>query len=148
MNYQSAEDRSLYSGSDKRRSVLPRPAKEVVLSKAEIGRRVRALRNARDMTQAELASAIGTHAPNISSIEHGLRGLSLQQAIKLSKALSVGPEEILGPGRPAFEKKRPPSAKLLRRLERLQALPRPKQRTILDLLDAYLDKHGSDNGHR
>lgn len=148
MNYQDTGETSLYSGSEKRKTALPQPTKEIVLSKDEIGRRVRALRLAREMTQAELARAIGTHAPNVSSIEHGLRGLSLQQAVKLSKALKVSADEILRPSRPALEKKRPPSAKLLRRIERIQTLPRTKQRTVLDLLDAFLEKHGSDNGHR
>lgn len=129
--------------------LLPQPTKEIVLSKAEIGGRVRALRQAMDMSQAKLAKAIGTHAPNVSMIERGLRGVSLQQVVKLSKALKVSPEEILGgKGSKRRRKTAPPSPKLLRRLERIQSLPKPKQTALLDLLDAYLDKHTGRNGHR
>jgi transcriptional regulator with XRE-family HTH domain len=122
---------------------LPQPSKDVVLSKREIGERVKMLRQAREMTQAQLAKAIGTHAPNISSIEHGLRGVSIQQVVKISKALEVSPEEILGRGKRPKSKAQPPSPKLLRRLERIQRLPKPRQRTLLELVDAYLDKHSS-----
>lgn len=127
---------------------LPQPAKEIVLSKAEIGGRIRALREARDLTQEKLARAIGTHAPNVSMIERGLRGVSLQQVVKLSKALKVSPEEILGGKGNKRRKTAPPSPKLLRRLERIQSLPKPKQTALLDILDAYLDKHSGRNGHR
>lgn len=122
---------------------LPRPPKDTVLSKQEIGERLRAARLAREMTQAELAKAIGAHAPNISAIEHGLRGLTIQQVVKIAKALRVGPEEILGPGKQALGPRHSPSPKLLHRLERIQALPRPKQRTILEILDTYLEKYSA-----
>lgn len=127
---------------------LPQPTKEIVLSKAEIGGRIRALRQAQDMTQAKLAKAIGTHAPNVSMIERGLRGVSLQQVVKLSKALKVSPEEILGRKGHKRRKTAPPSPKLLRRLERIQSLPKSKQTALLDMLDAYLDRHSGRNGHR
>ena len=126
---------------------MPQPSKEIVLSKAEVGQRIRAVRQAREMTQAQLAKVIGTHAPNVSSIERGLRGVSLQQVVKLSKALKVSPEEILGAPKPGQAKKRALSPRLVRRIERIQTLSRSKQQSILDWLDAYLDKH-SGNGHR
>ena len=122
--------------------LLPQPSKQVVLSKKEIGERVRELRQQRDLTQAQLAKAIGTHAPNISSIEHGLRGVSIQQIVKLSRALRVSPEEILGHGKKSRTRSRPPSPRLLQRLEKMSTLPKPKQRALLEFLDAYLEKHG------
>ncbi len=100
------------------------------------------------MTQAQLAKAIGTHAPNVSSIERGMRGVSLQQVVKLAKALRVIPEEILGAPPRGGTPKRPPSPRLMRRIERIQGLPRSKQQSLLDWLDAYLDKHSGGNGHR
>lgn len=127
---------------------MPQPSKEIVLSKVEVGRRIRAARLACEMTQAQLAGAIGTHAPNVSSIERGLRGVSLQQVIRLSKALRVSPAEILGANSPGKAKSRPLSPRLVRRIERVQALPRSKQQSLLDWLDAYLDKHATGNGHR
>jgi transcriptional regulator with XRE-family HTH domain len=99
------------------------------------------------MTQAQLAAAIGTQAPNVSSIERGLRGVSLQQVLKLSKALRINPEEILGGGRPGRSRASTLSPRLARRIERIQALSRTKQQSLLDWLDAYLDKHAG-NGHR
>ena len=74
---------------------MPRPPKEVVISKQEIGDRVRALRLAREMTQAQLADILGTRHTNVSGIERGMRGLTIQQLVKLARALDVSPAEIL-----------------------------------------------------
>ena len=62
-----------------RGSLLPQPPKEVVISKKELGRRLRAARQARGMTQVELAEALGTYQTVVSAIERGARGLTVQQ---------------------------------------------------------------------
>jgi len=120
---------------------VPHPPKETLLSKREIGERLRALRLAREMTQAELAQVLGVPHTNVSAIERGLRGVSLQQLVKLSRALDVQPAEIIGgTGR----KPRRANGHLPRRFERIRSLPRSKQRVLHELIDAFLEKHGSE----
>jgi transcriptional regulator with XRE-family HTH domain len=119
-----------------RRARLPRPPKEVVISKKEIGDRVRALRHGRDLSQGQLAKLLGIPPTNVSAIERGVRGLSLQQLAKLAKALEVSPGEILN-GHPSK------LGQLPRRFERVRSLPRTKRRVLYEIIDAFLEKHGS-----
>jgi transcriptional regulator with XRE-family HTH domain len=122
---------------------MPKPAKHVVLSKREIGARLRALRTERGMTQDELAQAIGTHFTGVSAVERGVRGLTVQQIVKLATALKVSPDELLQPKKTKASK--PKSRRdglLLRRMERIRELPPPQQRTVLDVLESLLKTHG------
>jgi transcriptional regulator with XRE-family HTH domain len=123
---------------------MPKPPKHVVLSKKDLGTRLRALRLARGLTQAEVADAIGTHFTVISSVERGVRALTLQQVVKLADSLKVSPDDLL-------QKKKPPKVpatsrqdgRLLRRIDRIRELPPAQQRTVLDVLDSLLKAHGS-----
>lgn len=118
---------------------MPHPPKETLLSKREIGERLRALRLDREMTQAELAQVLGIPHTNVSAIERGLRGVSLQQLVKLSRALDVQPTEIIGTS--GRRQPRRGNGHLPRRFERIKSLPRSKQRVLHELIDAFLDKH-------
>ncbi|MGH9337898.1 MAG: helix-turn-helix domain-containing protein, partial [Vicinamibacteria bacterium] len=64
-------------------------------SKKTIGERVRGLRVRRGKTQVELAKQLGMNQSNLSEVERGVRGLTIQQLMKLSKALSASSDEIL-----------------------------------------------------
>ena len=119
---------------------MPRPPKETLISKEEIGQRLRALRLAREMTQAQLAEVLGIPSTNVSGIERGARGISVQQLVKLARALDVAPAQILG--ETPKKSRRGANGHLPRRFERIKALPRTKQRVLHELIDAFLDKHG------
>jgi transcriptional regulator with XRE-family HTH domain len=122
---------------------VPRPPKNVVATKEEIGRRLRAIRDARGVTQVELAELLGIDQSNVSSIERGVRGLTVHQAVKLAKALKVTTDEILMPANGKLEAKSLKSVRLARRVQRIEALPESKQRAVLKVLDALLDQQGS-----
>ena len=53
----------------------------------QIGRSITAARERRNMTQAELAKAIGTSQSAINRIEHGKQNASLEIISKISRAL-------------------------------------------------------------
>jgi len=80
-------------------------------------------------------------ATNVSAIERGIRGLSLQHLVRLAKALEVSPAEILD-GRSGNRSRRATSARMPRRFERVRRLPRTKRRVLYEIIDAFLDKHG------
>lgn len=121
---------------------LPHPPKNVVATKDEIGRRLRAIREARGVTQVELAKLLGIDQSNVSSIERGVRGLTIHQAVKLAKALKVTTDDILMPANGKHEAKSLKSVRLARRVQRIEALPEAKQRAVLKVLDALLDQQG------
>jgi transcriptional regulator with XRE-family HTH domain len=122
-----------------RRAHLPRPPKESVIEKKEIGDRVRALRLARDLSQGQLAASLGIPPTNVSAIERGVRGLSIHQLAKLAKALDVSPGEILNGS--SFKPRSATGARPSRRLDRIRSLPRTKRRVLYEIIDAFLDKH-------
>lgn len=116
---------------------LPRH-KRIVLSKKEIGQRVRTLRKEQGMTQVELATAVGTHQTSLSQIERGVRGVGIQHVLKLAKALKVSPDRLLAPTKPGAMSA-PRNEKLLRRVRRVEKLPPGHQDAVVKMLDAFLD---------
>ena len=120
---------------------MPRPAKQIVVSKQHIGERVKALRHARDLSQGQLAAMLGIPATNVSAIERGVRGLSIQQLMKLAKAFDVPPGEILD-GHSPSQKRKTRTPRQPHRFERVRSLPRTKRRVLYEIIDAFLDKHG------
>ncbi|OIO04517.1 MAG: hypothetical protein AUJ52_15025 [Elusimicrobia bacterium CG1_02_63_36] len=62
---------------------------------AEIGGKMRALREAQKRTQAEVAEASGIEASFYGQIERGANVPSLKTLLAVSAALGVGPAELL-----------------------------------------------------
>jgi transcriptional regulator with XRE-family HTH domain len=75
---------------------VPRPPKDVVLTNKKIGERLRAIRDQRGYSQGKLARLARTHPQSISQIERGVRGVTVQQLVKLARALQVTMDELLG----------------------------------------------------
>jgi transcriptional regulator with XRE-family HTH domain len=61
------------------------------------GARVRELREAARMTQAELARAIPTDQPRLPAIEQGTRDMHLSTMHKIARALGVPLRDLLPP---------------------------------------------------
>lgn len=55
----------------------------------DLGYRIRELRNAKEMTQAELAEACGLHRTFIGSVERGERNLAIISLRRIAYALHV-----------------------------------------------------------
>lgn len=117
---------------------MPTPPKQVVLSRKEIGTRLRAIRKARGMTQAQLAKALGTQQTAVSQVEIGNRGLTVQQVVKLAKAMKVSTDAILGPSNGAREDVLPNDRRLIRRLQQIEKLPKAEKQALLKTIDAFL----------
>lgn len=63
----------------------------------EFGRRLRLLRQARHISQEELANRAGLDRTYISSCEAGRRNVTLKTIMKLATALDVSPRELIDP---------------------------------------------------
>lgn len=104
----------------------------------ELGERVAQLRREQNLTQAQLAEAIGTTQQQIASYEVARLRVPASMLPRLARALGVSIEVLIGEDqRPAA--KRGPTPKLQQQqLERLAALPKPKQRAVMEVLEAML----------
>jgi transcriptional regulator with XRE-family HTH domain len=64
-------------------------------AKLIFGRRLRELRQARNLSQEALAAEAGLDRTYISSCERGHRNVSLENIYRIARALDVLPEELL-----------------------------------------------------
>lgn len=60
-----------------------------------VGRTVRRLREKCEMSQEELASIAGLHRTYVGSVERGERNISLENIVRLARALGVRPSMLL-----------------------------------------------------
>lgn len=127
---------------------VPRRVKGTVLTKKEIGQRLRVLRAERGMSQVELAAALGTYQTSLSQIERGVRGVGIQQILKMCRALKVSPDRLLGPASKQEKSTPARNARLLRRVRRVEQLPAEHQEAVVKMLDAFLDTRAKGNGRR
>lgn len=101
-----------------------------------MGARIAELRKASSITQAQLAETMDVSQQTVASWEVGRRGVPVSVVPALARALGVSVEALIGetpqPG------KRGPTPKLQQQLERLASLPKPKQRAVMEVLEAML----------
>lgn len=65
-----------------------------------VGRNIRRIRAARELSQEELAELIGNHRTYVGSVERGERNLSLRSLERLAAGLGVDPVALLAPPAP------------------------------------------------
>ena len=102
------------------------------------GARLAALRQAKGMTQLELGTAVGVSNRVVAYYEADDAQPPGAMLVDLARALTVSTDELLGVT-PVREKTPPKTARLLKRLRRIEELPPADQRAVLKLVDAMLD---------
>ena len=120
---------------------MPLPPKEVVMPKRDIGERVRRVRQAKGFTQARLAETLGTRDTNVSNIERGIRGLTVQQLVRLCKALKIPSDEILGL-KESRSNGHIHDRRFLLRLQQIDKLSKRQKQALLQTLDTFLKGAG------
>lgn len=63
----------------------------------QLGKRIRALREQRGISQEALADLADIHRNYISQVEGGKRNLSFFNVVKIARALKVTPSKLLAP---------------------------------------------------
>jgi transcriptional regulator with XRE-family HTH domain len=102
-----------------------------------IGKRLRELRKERGLTQVEVAERLGIQQALLSAYElghvrvHGALVAAFATLYKVSADQILGLKEIRGNG--ALHDRR-----FLRRLEKIEKLPRRAKQTLLGTIDTYL----------
>lgn len=106
-----------------------------------LGSRIAQRRKDSHLTQVQLAETLGVSQPTMNAYELGQRRVPVSALPVLAKSLGVSLEELLGEP-DAATKKRGPTPKLQQHMERISQLPKPRQRMVLEMLEAVLAQPG------
>ncbi len=109
-----------------------------ILTLDDFGPRLAAIRQSRGMTQAELGRAARVSQRVIAYYESESAQPPGSLLVSFARALKVSADELLGL-KPVSETTSPKTARLLKRLRRIEELPPADQRAVLKLVDAMID---------
>lgn len=126
-----------------RGSAMPgKPTYHVPVDAKTIGKRLAFLRKMRGATQVEIADQLGMTQALVSDYERGKLRLHGALVVAFAKALRVSADEILGlkntNGFGPFKDRR-----FLKRLEKIDKLPRRDRQVLLRTIDTFLKASGS-----
>lgn len=107
-----------------------------------LGVRLRQLRQARGLTQTELARKVGVTQRVVTYYENEAATVSADLLAKFAKVLGVSADELLGtPAKPsAATELLPQSLRLWRKLKQVEALPPTERRQIVQLIEAFVER--------
>jgi transcriptional regulator with XRE-family HTH domain len=105
-----------------------------------IGKRLRALRQARGMSQVELARELGITQSALSDYELGETRMHAALVAAFAKALKASADEILGLQEPERNGHHPKDRRFVRRLEKIDRLSKRDRQILLGTIDAFLSK--------
>ena len=106
----------------------------------ELGARIAALRKEHGLTQTQLAETLDLTQQMVASYEVGRRRVPVSLLPAIAEALAVSLEQLIG--QKAAPAKRGPAPKLQQQIERIQKLPRAKQRFVMEMLDTVIQQAG------
>jgi len=123
---------------------VPRRSQKSTASEAKaIGKRLRELRVARGMTQAQLAEKVGLTQTLVSDYEIGRLRMHAGLVVSLAKAIRVSADELLGL-KEAEQDSQMKDRRFLRRLPKIDQLPKRDKQHLLGTIDAVLRGSGLD----
>lgn len=102
-----------------------------------LGKRITQLRKARNITQVQLAKALGVSQQTIQAYEVGRRRIQVSNLPIVARTLSVSLEELFG-SEAQHSRKRGPLPKWQQQIEAIANLPRAQQRFVSQILDTVL----------
>jgi len=106
----------------------------------ELGARIAALRKEHGLTQTQLADELDLTQQMVASYEVGRRRVPVSLLPAIAEALAVSLEQLIG--KKEVPAKRGPAPKLQQQIERIQKLPRAKQRFVMEMLDTVIQQAG------
>ena len=104
------------------------------------GRNLAAARQARGMTQPQLAETLGMTVKGIDYYERRAKNPNSDFVQKAAKVLKVSVSELLGDQSPKERQPPGPAPKLKRQIEQIQELPKSKQKFVSEFLDTVLQQ--------
>ncbi len=106
------------------------------------GQRLAALRKERGLSQEALAKRLNTTRNNIAYYERKADNPTLDFIERCAQVLEVPTESLIANSPKNRSAKPGPPARFEQLLRQLNALPRGKQRVVIDMLEGFLQKAG------
>ena len=101
-----------------------------------MGARIAQLRKDSSITQVQLAQVMEVSQQTVTSWEVGRRGVPVSAVPALARALGCTVETLVG--EKAATVRRGPAPKLQQHMERINQLPKPQQRFVMQVLESVL----------
>ena len=111
-------------------------SQEILFFKA-LGARIAQARKDQGLTQQELADQLGLAQQTFAHYEMGRVRFPASILPLLAQILSMAPEELLGLDEKP-KAKRGPTPKLQQQIERINQLPKAKQRFVMEMIDTVI----------
>lgn len=108
----------------------------------QLGARIASLRKQQSITQVMLAELLKVSQQTITAYEVGRRRMPVSSLPVIARFLGVSIEELIGEPPSAAARKRGPTPKIQQQIERIQRLPKAKQRFVMQMIDTVLDQQG------
>jgi len=116
----------------------PRKARVRVRGDKGIGERLTRFRQARGLSQAELADKLDVDQSDISNFERGVYRLNDRLIVQICKLLRIRADELLGLVAIKLDGEITPGRRILRRLRKIENLPKRDQLALLRVIDNAL----------
>ena len=102
-----------------------------------LGERIAALRKAHNITQTQLAEALGVSQQTVQAYEMGRRRIPVSAMPIVARTLAVHLEELFGETSRAAQK-RGPASRLQQQIEAVSQQPKMQQRFVSQMLNTVL----------
>lgn len=104
----------------------------------ELGARIAELRKAQGITQIQMAEALGVSQQTVNSYEVARRRVPVSALPILGRLFNITVDELLGEQVTQANGKRGPASKLQQQIERVNLLPRSKQKFVIEMIDTVI----------
>jgi transcriptional regulator with XRE-family HTH domain len=108
----------------------------------ELGKRIAQLRREQNMTQQQLADALGVAQQTLAHYEVARLRVPASMLPALGEIFKVPVDVLIGRPVAASRSKRGPASQLQRSIDRISELPKTKQKFVMEMLDTVLAQAG------
>jgi len=106
----------------------------------ELGIRIAELRKAQGITQIQMAEALSVSQQTVNSYEVARRRVPVSALPILASLFNVSFDELLGEKTKKANGKRGPASKLQQQFERVNLLPRTKQKFVIEMIETVIQQ--------
>lgn len=112
-----------------------------MLGDGVVRQRIAEQRKCLNITQMQMAETLSVSQQTFNAYEAGQRRVPVPALPLLAHTLGGSMEELVEDA-PSGTRKRGPAPKLQQHMERITALPKPRQRAVMDMIEAMLAQPG------